>query len=371
METAELNSISQSVKDFTDATKGTLGEQSARLLAIEQKMTAPRGGPGGDDGSNSSIGQQVADSPQFKAMLQNNSRRSGAIPITGLKTTIVNAAGLNQPLVPGMRVPGIIPPGQRRLTIRDLLPQLPTRSNMVEFTKETSSTNNAGIQATEGDVKGESAMAFTLSYQPVRTLAHWIPASKQVMEDSDSLAAYINSRLLYMLKVREEDQLLNGSGVGSELSGLIANSTPYDTSYSNPATDTFIDVLEHAITQVQQNSDFEASGIILNSLDFAALRLIKNSQGNYIYGDPASAAVPQLWGLPVVATKAMARNQFLVGAFQMAATIWDRSDATIELSREHSDFWVRNLLAILVEERLCLTVYRSDALLYGGLPFGS
>jgi len=51
--------------------------------------------------------------------------------------------------------------------------------------------------------------------------------------------------------------------------------------------------------------------------------------------------------------------------------IYDRSDATIELSREHSDFWVRNLLAILVEERLSLVTYRSDALLYGGLPFGS
>jgi HK97 family phage major capsid protein len=370
METAELSSIAESVKAFTDATKGTLAEQSARLLAIEQKMTAPHGGPGGD-GSNLSIGQQVAESPQFKAMLQNNSPRSGVIPITGLKATIVNATGLNQPLVPGQRVFGIIPPGQRRLTVRDLLPQLPTSSNMIEFTKETSSTNNAGIQATEGDVKGESALGFTLSYQPVRTLAHWIPASKQVMEDSASLAAYINSRLLYMLKLKEEDELLNGSGVGSELSGLIANSTAFDTSYTNPTTDTFLDVLEHGITQVQQNSDFEADGIVLNNLDWAAIQLIKNTQGNYIYGNPNTASVPQLWGLPVVPTKSMARNQFLVGAFQMAATIWDRSDATIELSREHADFWVRNLLAILVEERLTLVVYRSDALLYGGLPFGS
>ena len=170
MESAELGSIAESVKSFTEATKGTLAEQSARLLAIEQKMTAPRGGPGGDDGSNSSIGQQVAESPQFKAMLQNNSRRSGAIPVTGLKATIVNAAGQNQPLVPAYRVPGIIPPGQRRLTVRDLLPQLPTTSNLIEFTKETSSTNSAAIQANEGDAKGDRLWA---SRFPINRCAHW------------------------------------------------------------------------------------------------------------------------------------------------------------------------------------------------------
>jgi HK97 family phage major capsid protein len=67
----------------------------------------------------------------------------------------------------------------------------------------------------------------------------------------------------------------------------------------------------------------------------------------------------------------MAESQFLVGAFAMAAMIWDRNNATVEISREHSDFFVRNMAAILVEERLALTVFRSDALVFGGFPFGS
>ena len=67
----------------------------------------------------------------------------------------------------------------------------------------------------------------------------------------------------------------------------------------------------------------------------------------------------------------MPRSQFLVGAFRQAAAIWDRADATMEVSREHSDFFTRNLVAILVEERLGLTVFHEDALCYGGFPFGS
>jgi HK97 family phage major capsid protein len=374
METKDLAAIAESVESFTTATSSTLGEVKARLLAIEQHVTAPHGSYH-TDGSTQSIGDQVAASPQFKAMVENNATRSGRIPVRGWKTAIVNATGQNQPLVPAQRVPGIIGPGQRRLTVRDLLPQLPTTSNMIEYPKETSSTNNAGMQAVEGDPKGESALGFSLSFNAVQTLAHWIPASRQIMDDAQSLARYINSRLLYMLKLKEESELLFGTGVTPELSGLVTNATAYDVSYTNTATDTFIDVIAHAITQVQENSDFEADGIVMNNLDWAALSLIKTSgsgaDGTYIYSDPHSATGPRLWGLPVVPTKSMNRSQFLVGAFQMGAAIWDRDTATVELSREHSDFFVRNLVAVLIEERLSLTVFRSDAFCYGGLPFGS
>jgi HK97 family phage major capsid protein len=67
----------------------------------------------------------------------------------------------------------------------------------------------------------------------------------------------------------------------------------------------------------------------------------------------------------------MRRGNLLVGAFRMAAAIWDRDDATVEISREHADFFIRNMIAILCEERLALTVFRPEALVYGSFPFGS
>ena len=231
------------------------------------------------------------------------------------------------------------------------------------------------MQTTEGAVKGESALGFTLSYAPVQTLAHWIPASKQVLDDAQALQGYINQRLGYFLKLEEENEILNGSGVGVELSGLITNATPYDTTYTNVATDTYLDVLGHALDQVFDLSNFEATALVLNNRDWGVLRQIKTtgtaSSGQYIFSDPHSATTPQLWGVPVVVTKSIARGQFLAGNFEMAAALWDRNSATIEISREHADFFTRNLVAILTEERLALTVFRSDALVFGGFPFGS
>ena len=48
-----------------------------------------------------------------------------------------------------------------------------------------------------------------------------------------------------------------------------------------------------------------------------------------------------------------------------AMLLWDREDANVEISREHADFFTRNLAAILCEERLAVTVRRPEAFVYG------
>lgn len=72
-----------------------------------------------------------------------------------------------------------------------------------------------------------------------------------------------------------------------------------------------------------------------------------------------------MWGLPVVATKAQAQGTFTVGGFDLASQVWDRMDATVEVSREDRDNFVKNMLTILCEERLALAHYRPTALIKG------
>lgn len=345
-------------------------EASIRLLSIEQKLVAPN--PGGGGGTKS-IGEMFTDSDQYKAMAASKGSACGQVNVGAIhqKATIVNATGYQQPLVPPLIMPGVLTPGLQRLTVRDLLAQTSTTSNLIEYARETAFTNNAAIQANEGDAKAESALTFDLTSQAVKTIAHFIPASKQILSDAPSLAGYINQRLMYGLKFKEEQELLTGSGAGSEISGLITNATVFDTTRTTVASDTFIDVLSHALTQVRVGSFFEPDGIVLNTTDWETIQLTKETTGGYIFANPHSVTTNSIWGKPVVATTAIPRSQFLVGAFQLGAMVWDRWDATIEISREHSDFFTRNLVAVLCEERLALTVFRPLAFVYGGFPFGS
>jgi HK97 family phage major capsid protein len=286
------------------------------------------------------------------------------------KTTITSATvGSSTPgiLIPS-RVPGIVPAARRRLTIRDILPVFRTTNNTVEFVKEDTFTSAASPQ-TEGSAKAESALTFTIDYEVVRTLAHWIPATAQVLDDMDGLARFINETMLYGLKLDEEDELLNGSGSGVHLSGLTTEATAYADTY-NAASDTDLDTVRHGILEAEDH-DETVDFIVLNPVDYHDIELIKDAAsnvGNYVVGDPLGGVMPirTLWGRTVIVTNSMAAGYFMVGNSSKAA-IWDRMDATVDISTEHDDYFTKNLVAIRVEERLTLTTYRGGAFIYGAL----
>jgi HK97 family phage major capsid protein len=95
------------------------------------------------------------------------------------------------------------------------------------------------------------------------------------------------------------------------------------------------------------------------------IQLIKDAAGNYIFGHPADAVTPLIFGLPVVTTTSMTIDKCLVGDFQRAATLYDRWTPCVEVSTEHANFFTRNLVAILAEQRLALAVKDAAALTFG------
>lgn len=333
-----------------------------RCVEMEQKLAEGFHTKDSDGGVD--IGKMVTESEVFKSYLA-GSREKAKIEI---KAAIVNATGQNQPLVPSDRLGGIIHNPNRVLKMRDVMTVGRTGSNLIEFAKENVFTNNAGPQVGnspeefENVTKPESSITFTLATQAVSTLAHWIPVSKQVLSDSPMLQSYVNSRLMYGLKLKEDTQILLGTGSNGELAGLYTNRTAYGMDSPLEYT-TKLDVLRDAIAQCQA-SEYTPNAIVLNSADWAAIELSKDSQLRYLFANPQNAASPALWGLPVVVTNSLAAGTFLVGAFDMAAQLWDREDASIEVGL-NSDNFVKNMVTILCEERVAVTIYRAAGLIGG------
>jgi HK97 family phage major capsid protein len=328
--------------------------------------------PGGPE-AQKSAGQLVAESPQYKAMLASGEFKSGIISMPRATIASPEPYSNDQPLVPAQRLPGIAVAPQRRLTIRDLLPQLRATSNLVEFCRELVFTNNAGPQfdATsptnqrEGATKNQSNITFELASAPVVTLAHWIGASRQVLKDATMLRGYIDTRLAYGLKLEEEDELLNSAGANGELTGLVSSATAFTGASTNQ---TFLDTLLKAFLQVSLAED-EASAVVMHPQDWTSLMLAKDTQGRYLFSDPQAMSAPRVWGKPVVPTQSMTQGTWLTGAFDIGATIWDSEDINIRVSDSHQDFFIRNLVAILCEERLALTVYRTASFVTGSVSY--
>ena len=355
--------LTEGAKQKADEAITAANEAKARMDELEQKMALR-----GNDASPEykSLGQQVIENDAVKAMMQAGKGRvsidieSKAI-ISGLTTDADGSAG---DVVDSMRLP-IVPPVQRRLTIRDLLMPGRTSSSSIQYPKETGFTNSADTHTeTAGTAKPQSEIKFDLVTANVTTIAHWVLATRQILDDAPMLQSYIDGRLRYGLKLVEEDQLLNGGGTGTDLNGIYTQATASTANLAVVSAPTKIDVIRFAMLQASL-AEFPPNGVVLHPTDWAGIETTKDTAGAYIIGNPQDSAQPRLWGLPVVATQAMTLDKFLVGAFGMGAQIFDRSDASVEISTEDSDNFRKNLVTILAEERLALAVYRPEAFVKG------
>jgi len=273
-----------------------------------------------------------------------------------------------------MRVPGIVGPGERALIIRDLLPVGTTSSDTVRYVREELVTDSAAPQAGQGVTKAESDFDFEALTCPIETIAHFVVISTQLLDDAIGLQSYIDSRMRYLLLLEEEDQLLNGDGTGNNLNGLNTQATAYNATLETDlaiASPTDIDKVRVAMYQVSSGSEFPPTGVVMNPFNWAGIELTKDTQGRYIFVNPANQTAPRLWGIPVAVTLSQPQHDFLVGSFALGAQVWDRMDAAVAISTEDSTNFRQNLATLRVEERLCITVYRPLAFVTGEFTTGS
>ena len=347
-------------KESVDQLLAKQSELQAELQAMAQ--TVDKLGRGADASANAARtpGEVFTSAQGFEAFAANASGKFK----TSVKAAITSGGASAGPLIQPDRI-GMIRPMDQRLFLRDLLNWGRTTSNAIEYVQELLFKNNAAPVA-ELATKPESDITFEMKSAPVATIAHWIKASKQVLADAPMLQSYINGRLMYGLKLEEEQQLLKGSGVGLNLNGIYTQATDYSNPGVTVQAETPIDRLRLAMLQVAL-SEFDTDGIVLNPIDWAGIELTKTTDNAYLFASPTGQVAPTLWGRPVVATQAMAVKDFLVGAFRMGAQGWDREDANIEVSTEDGQNFVQNSVTIRCEERVGLTVFRPTAFVRGSL----
>jgi len=298
------------------------------------------------------------------------------------KTTVTEAAvGVaTTGVLPIQRIPGITPEARQRLTIRDLLTARPVENLVVDFVR-VNTPMAIGSPQTEASDKGENAVTFTSVSAQVRTLATWIPASRQVLDDMSELMNFLQTALPYYVDLEEELQFLNGPGTGVTIYGIIPQAAAFNTALLVAAAGwNRIDILGRAIEQIQAAKELEPSFVVLHPNDWWSIRLTKDGYGRYILGDPqesvgipvigslngARVAPPRVFGLTPIVTTSIAAGTFLIGSGDpIAIEIRDRMGMQVEIATQHSDFFTKNLIAIRAEKRCCLVTKRPNAFVTG------
>jgi HK97 family phage major capsid protein len=355
--------LTNSIKEKADEALAKHTEIATRMTELEQKMVRNPGTPE----RRKSVGEQVTEGHEAEIAALAKGRGRFNIEVKAIISALTtDADGSAGDLIVPQRV-GLVGGLERRMTVRDLLAPGRTNSNAIQYPKETGYTNSAAtVTETAGTAKAQSEMKFDIATSSVTTIAHWVLATKQILDDVPMLQSYIDGRLRYGLRYVEENQLLNGGGTGTDLNGIYTQATAYSAPITPTAAGilTKVDILRLAMLQASL-AELPATGIVLHPSDWADIELTKTEDGAYVFANPQNIAQPRLWGLPVVSTQAMTIDKFLVGAFRDGAQIFDREDANVEISTEDSDNFRKNLVTIRAEERLALAVYRTAAFTKG------
>lgn len=259
---------------------------------------------------------------------------------------------------------------ERRLFVRDLLSVQQTGLASIPYIRElNAATNETGATAVaEASAKPEVTMEFETADAPVRKIAAWVQATKEAIDDAPTLAGYIDTRLAYMLMLREEAQVIGvgaGGGNSPNLKG-IKDFTGGTTNIQTASTQLFYEVVATSAGKIEA-VDGDPDGIVVNPTDYWAAVSDRQStffDGTANAGPFASAPFgvpPQTaWGMPVVRSRSITAGSCLVGSWRLGATLFEREAPTIRTTDSHASLFVSNTWVILAEERVALAVHRPD-----------
>jgi HK97 family phage major capsid protein len=376
-EKEEVEADLSTLKDVRDLSK-ELGPSVPTLHDYD----APRVKPGGDreDRLIKSIGEMFTESAGYKSAVEAY-REGGRLPqgfSTGpvmlTKGTLMEGpgggGGALAATVPQV-VPGVVEKLFQRLTFADLLLSGQASTNSFRYVVEGTATSGAAGVA-EGGVKPQSTLGLTTTDEPIKKIATSLKVADEMLEDAPAVQSYVNGRLALFVQIEEERQLIRGTSGGNEVQGLLTSrSVPVyagGTAAGNRAEQLF-----KAMNGLRGSAFLEPDWIVIHPTDWEAIRLLKDTAGQFFGGGPfqgqygsgsnlaasgqVSGAQDSIWNKPTYVTGIVGAGTAIVGT-TASAQVWRRGGLSVEATNSNEDDFLRNLVAIRAEERLGLAVYR-------------
>jgi len=343
-------------------------------------------------GRGKSIGQQFIEAPAFKEWFAKFP--NGRIPdsakgimsppiefgdIIGRKALVTGSDDDSAGAFVQTDYTGIYEPlGRRPRTVLDLISQRTTGSDLVEFVRQTvqaaqatpvAEANVTTYSGATGEVEGvkpEATIGFEKVTEAVKTIAVWIPATKRALSDTAQLRGLIDQELREDVMEELEDQVVAGTGVGENLTGVLNTAGILVQAWDTDILTT----TRKAKTTLQASGRSRATAWVFHPNDWETIDLLTDLEGQFHFGGPLREGTKSLWGVPVVESEAMTEGTGLLGDWRKAV-LWNRERTTIQVSDSHEDFFIRNMVAILAEMRAAFGIIRPSAFVEVDLAAGS
>lgn len=264
------------------------------------------------------------------------------------------------------RLPGIQQAPMPQPTVFNLMNPGVTSKRYVPYVERTGYTSGASM-VDDTTAGGQADISFTDKQAIVKKISVKLYASRDSIDDVDYLQSEIQRLLNHDIVQKRENQLLTGTGTGNDLHGLIYSANPIAKPFAKPAgikavvEPSISDVLNVALAQISlgKDNDFEtgymANGIVLHPTQVVNMMGDRASDGHFRKHPLLSMDGRSFAGVPIVQSKFIDHDTFLVGDFRQARP-FVRRNISLKILDQNASFGEEDVLTFVLTYRIAFFV---------------
>jgi HK97 family phage major capsid protein len=273
--------------------------------------------------------------------------------------------------VPPTVVPGIVLQPYNQVHLRDVLSTGTTNSNVIRHLRDNGGEGGPTTVA-EGGTKPQMDRDLSIVDANVRKIATYLRVPEEMIEDIPYLTSFLTNIGTEEVLALEDTQILYGDGTGQNLSGLATagNFTAFAAgSTVIGASSNRYDVLGMSSTQMRL-AKRNPSVHLVNPRDYFEMVSAKDTTNNYILRGGGNGILPvDAGGTPIVQMNQVASGDFIT-IDSRAAQIFFRSNINVRFYEQDQDNAIKNMVTIVIEERLALPIYFVTGIIKGTFAAG-
>jgi HK97 family phage major capsid protein len=307
------------------------------------------------EGKKKSLRDQIAEKSEEMAAMASDKHKS-----VSLKT--VTASNFTDDTM-SYREPGVNQIQRGMPYIRDLFNVVTLGGNThgaISWYEQEAITNNASNVAEGAASTTQSAISWVEKTQGSKRVHDFIKVSRNQLKDVDFVAGEVNTLLNKNMRLKENAQLLSGTGTGNEIKGITNYAQSFTTTGISIQDPNLNDLIGKIKTQIRVDSldKFLPNAYTMNPADVDTVRFKKDEFGQYVFPAWAQGASVSMAGLTSVENSLVTANTMLVGDFTLGTVyVWD--SLIIEMGYIDDDF-TKGLVTISAYLRENLRVKSHD-----------
>ncbi len=250
--------------------------------------------------------------------------------------------------------------------IRDIVSVRNLPAGMDAYVIRDGGGEGAPTSVAAGAAKPQSDRDWVKTIVPITKIAHYYKVPEEYLMDIPWMQSEISGVGVEELMYLEDTKFLTNSA-GGEFLGL--NQTFNSTAFSAPASlsgsifdANNYDALVAAWTQLRVLKS-NATGSLLNPIDYAAMILTKDANGMYVFGAP-NQSIPNLFGAPIIPHTTVTSDKYFLGDFSKLV-VGQRAGLSVRFYDQNEDDAIKNLVTVVIEERITFAADRNDRVIYG------